>query len=115
VERISTALSNLVQNAVTYTPAGGHVTLSASQTDDGRVAFIVADTGVGIPPEHVPHVFDRFFRIPGQSDPAGTGLGLAIVKEVVTTHGGEIGVESELGRGTIFRLTLPAVGGRREF
>ena len=73
----------------------------------------VADTGVGIPPEYLPHVFDRFFRIPGQSEEAGTGLGLAIVKEIVTAHGGEITCESEPGKGTTFRITLPAVDGDR--
>jgi signal transduction histidine kinase len=110
VERMTTALRNLVQNAVTYTPAGGTVTMDARQTDDGRVELIVADTGVGISPEYLPHVFDRFFRIPGQSNPTGTGLGLAIVKEVVTTHGGTISVESEPGHGTRFQLILPSAG-----
>jgi signal transduction histidine kinase len=68
----------------------------------------VSDTGVGIPLEYQPHVFDRFFRIPGHSDEAGTGLGLAIVKEVVTSHGGEITCESEPGEGTKFKITFPA-------
>ena len=62
------------------------------------MVLTVADTGVGIPAEYLPHVFDRFLRIPGQSDEAGTGLGLAIVKEVVTAHGGEITCASEPGR-----------------
>ncbi|CAN5492152.1 hypothetical protein BH11PLA2_BH11PLA2_22450 [soil metagenome] len=110
VDRMATALGNLVQNAITYTPAGGHVTLSTNRTADDRVELTVSDTGVGIPVEHLPHIFDRFFRIPGQSNPAGTGLGLAIVKEVVTAHGGEIAVESEPGRGTCFRITLPPAG-----
>src|SRR5262249_53582076 len=79
-ERIEQALGNLLNNAVTYTPAGGKVTLSSSASDKG-VTLVIADTGVGIPAEYLPRVFDRFFRIPGQSDEAGTGLGLAIVKE----------------------------------
>jgi signal transduction histidine kinase len=108
-ERMELALGNLLNNAVTYTPAGGAVTLSAAAAD-GRVVLTVADTGVGIPAEHLPHVFDRFFRIPGQSDETGTGLGLAIVKEVVTAHGGEITCQSERGQGTTFRITLPARG-----
>jgi signal transduction histidine kinase len=106
-ERIEQALNNLLDNALTYTPSGGRVTLSATTTADGRIELSVADTGVGIAAEHIPHVFDRFFRIPGQSDPTGTGLGLAIVKEVVTAHGGEVTCESEPGKGTIFRVHLP--------
>jgi len=106
--RMEQALGNLLNNAVTYTPKGGRVTLSATAAPDGRVVLTIADTGVGIPPEYMPHVFDRFFRIPGQSDDAGTGLGLAITKEVVTAHGGEITCESEPGKGTTFRVTLPA-------
>ena len=106
--RMAQALGNLLNNAVTYTPAGGRVMLSASNSD-GRVVLTVADIGVGIPLEYLPHVFDRFFRIPGQSEESGTGLGLAIVKEVVVAHGGEIACESEPGKGTTFRITLPAV------
>jgi signal transduction histidine kinase len=109
--RIEQALGNLLTNAVTYTPTGGSVRASASATPDGKVVLTVADTGVGIPTEYQPHVFDRFFRIPGQSEEAGTGLGLAIVKEVATAHGGEITCESEPGKGTTFRMTLPAGGG----
>jgi signal transduction histidine kinase len=110
-ERIGQALMNLLNNAVTYTPAGGKVTLSAAPAGDGRVVLSVADTGVGIPPEYLPRVFDRFFRIPGHSDETGTGLGLAIVKEIVTAHKGEVTCESEPGKGTTFRITLPASGG----
>ena len=104
--RIGQALGNLLNNAVTYTPAGGTVALSASASD-GRVTLVIADTGVGIPADHLPHVFDRFFRVPGQGDETGTGLGLAIVKEIVTAHGGAVSVESEPGKGTTFRVTLP--------
>jgi len=68
----------------------------------------VADTGVGIPPEHLGHVFDRFARIPGHSRAGGAGLGLAIVREIVAAHGGSVAVESRPGAGTTFRLTLPA-------
>jgi signal transduction histidine kinase len=112
-ERLGQALGNLLNNAVTYTPAGGKVTLSASASD-GRVTLTVADTGVGIPAEYLPHVFDRFFRIPGQSDEGGTGLGLAIVKEIVAAHKGEVACESEPGKGTTFRITLPAAGAAHE-
>jgi signal transduction histidine kinase len=67
----------------------------------------VADTGVGIAPEHLSHVFEKFFRVPGQSRGQGTGLGLAIVREIAAAHHGRAGVESEPGRGTVFRLTVP--------
>src|SRR5581483_5041475 len=107
-DRIGQALGNLLTNAVTYTPPGGRVTLSATTTDN-RVTLTVADTGVGIPAEYLPHVFERFFRIPGQSDESGTGLGLAIVKEIVAAHKGEVTCESEPGKGTTFRIALPAL------
>lgn len=113
-ERIGQALANLLTNAVTYTPSGGRVTLSAEGTADNRVALTVADTGVGIPAVYLPHIFDRFFRIPGQSDETGTGLGLAIVKEIVTAHKGEVSCESEPGRGTTFRVVLPAWNGEEK-
>jgi signal transduction histidine kinase len=109
--RIEQALGNLLNNAITYTAPGGTVTLTASAAADGHVLLTVTDTGVGIPAEYLPYVYDRFFRIPGQSDEAGTGLGLAIVKEVVTAHGGAIACESEPGKGTTFRITLPAADG----
>ncbi|OWK47292.1 sensor histidine kinase [Fimbriiglobus ruber] len=108
LERMELAVRNLLENAVTYTPAGGSVTLTAAALKGSRVEISVADTGVGIPPEYLSHVFDRFFRVPGQSDPAGTGLGLAIVKEIVTAHRGEVTCESSPDRGTTFRITLPA-------
>jgi signal transduction histidine kinase len=67
----------------------------------------VADTGQGIAPEHLPHVFERFFRVPGHSRGGGTGLGLAIAREIVIAHGGTITCDSRPGAGTVFRLTLP--------
>ncbi|MBV9156976.1 MAG: PAS domain-containing protein, partial [Acidobacteriaceae bacterium] len=105
-ERIGQALTNLLNNAITYTPAGGKVTLSAAARD-GAVTLVVTDTGIGIPPEHLPRVFDRFFRIPGHSEETGTGLGLAIVKEIVSAHGGAVTCESAPEKGTTFRITLP--------
>jgi signal transduction histidine kinase len=107
-QRLGHALDNLLVNADNYTGTGGLITLSARATTDGRVELIVRDTGIGIAPEHMPHLFGKFFRIPGQTRGQGTGLGLAIVKEVVTAHGGEITCESELGHGTTFHLILPA-------
>jgi two-component system, NtrC family, sensor histidine kinase KinB len=105
--RVGAVLNNLVDNAITFTPPGGSVTLSAAAAGDGRVRLTVADTGIGIPAEHLPHLFEKFFRVPGGGRPGGTGLGLAIVREVVQAHGGEVAVESEPGRGTAFHVTLP--------
>jgi signal transduction histidine kinase len=105
-ERFGYALNNLVDNALTYTEAGGKVTLSAAAAD-GRVSFTVTDTGVGIPAEFLPYVFEKFFRVPDQSRGHGTGLGLAIVREIVTAHRGQVSCASEPGRGTAFHLTVP--------
>lgn len=106
VERIGHALRNLLDNALTYTERGGRVTLTAA-VDGDAVVVSVADTGCGIAAEHLPHVFEKFFRVPGQSRGSGTGLGLAIVHEIVIAHGGTISCESLQGTGTIFRLRLP--------
>jgi signal transduction histidine kinase len=103
---LSHALRNLLDNALTYTDRGGSITLAAEAGADS-VTISVADTGAGIPAAFVPHVFDRFFRVPGQSRGTGTGLGLAIVREIVLAHGGSITCASEPGVGTTFRLTLP--------
>jgi signal transduction histidine kinase len=104
--RIGHALNNLVANAITYTEPGGRVTLSARRVPEG-VELSVADTGVGIPPEHLDHVFDKFFRVPGRSRGQGTGLGLAIVHEIVTGHHGHVHAENGPDHGTVFRMTLP--------
>ena len=103
--RLGRALNNLLDNAVTYTEPGGKVTLSAAAAGD-RVRLSVSDTGIGIPADCLPHVFDRFFRVPGRDGTPGTGLGLAIVREVVAAHGGDITCESEPGRGTTFTIIL---------
>jgi signal transduction histidine kinase len=105
-DRLFQVFANLMGNAVKFTPSGGSIVVSASALD-GRVRFAVADTGPGIPPEHLPHVFDRFWqdrRTAGQ----GTGLGLSIVKGIVEAHGGEVGVWSAPGEGSTFTFTLPA-------
>ncbi len=109
-QRLGHALNNLLDNALTYSHAGGQITLSAA-AEAGEVVLSVADTGQGIAAEFVPHVFDRFFRIPGQSEAGGSGLGLAIVREIVTAHGGRIRCESTPGMGTTFRIYLPATPG----
>jgi heavy metal sensor kinase len=101
-------LTNLLNNAIKYTPEGGTVTLSLEVIDqEGRVA--VTDTGPGIPAEHLPHIFDRFYRVDsGRSrDAGGVGLGLNIAQWAAQTQGGRIEVESEVGKGTTFTLCLP--------
>jgi signal transduction histidine kinase len=108
--RLGNALRNLLDNALTYTDRGGKITLGAAAGPDA-VMLSVADTGVGIPAEFLLHVFEKFFRVPGQSRGSGTGLGLAIVNEIVTAHGGTITCESQPGAGTAFRLTLPVAAG----
>lgn len=108
--RLGNALRNLLDNALTYTDRGGRITLSASASAD-TVTLSVADTGIGIPLEHLSHVFEKFFRVPGQTRGSGTGLGLAIVHEIVTAHGGMISCKSQPGKGTVFSLTLPIVPG----
>jgi two-component system heavy metal sensor histidine kinase CusS len=101
------ALSNLVTNALAHTPPGGSVTLSASSNDQGaRVE--VADTGCGIPADHLAHVFDRFYRVDeARSLPGGAGLGLAIVRSIVELHGGTTEITSEPGQGTRVVLIFP--------
>src|SRR6266850_1165473 len=106
-ERIGHVFSNLVGNAVRYTPKGGSIELGAASID-GFVRFTVSDTGTGILKEYQDRIFEKFFQVPG-AGPKGTGLGLYIAKEIVSAHGGEIGVESETGRGSTFWFTLPAV------
>ncbi len=81
----------------------------AAQCDGDEVELSIADTGIGIPADALPHVFEKFFRVPGQSKGAGTGLGLAIVQEIVVAHGGTIACESRPGKGTEFRIRLPAL------
>jgi signal transduction histidine kinase len=107
-DRVRQVVSNLVQNALRVTPAGGRVEVRA-RTDDGRALVEVSDTGPGIAPEDLPHVFERTYlwRSSKGRVPVGTGLGLAIVRELVVALGGKIDVESTLGSGTTFRISLP--------
>jgi signal transduction histidine kinase len=104
--RLRQVLSNLLDNALRLTPAGGSVTLSAARSHE-YVELRVQDTGPGIPSEHLPHLFDRFWQ--GSREHRGSsGLGLAIVKGIVDAHGGRVFVESTVGEGTTFRLWIPA-------
>ncbi|GBD11247.1 Alkaline phosphatase synthesis sensor protein PhoR [bacterium HR23] len=108
-EKLLQALANLLDNAIKFTPAGGRVHLEA-RAENGEVAFIVEDTGMGIAPEHLPHIFERFYKAHRTPGDVGAGLGLAIVKHIAQVHGGRVGVESQEGRGSRFVLVLPAVG-----
>jgi PAS domain S-box-containing protein len=104
-DRLTQVLSNLVGNAITHTPRGGSVTLSAErQHDDVRIS--VSDTGVGISPEDLPRVFDRFWQS-RRTNRSGAGLGLAIARGIVRGHGGRIWIESVLGEGTAVHFTVP--------
>lgn len=111
-ERALQVLSNLLSNALRHTPAGGRVTLGAEKVNQ-EVVFSVEDTGPGIPEEHLPHIFERFYRIdPSRSrQDGGTGVGLTIAKGLVEAMGGRIWAESRLGQGSVFRFTLPLYTG----
>ncbi len=113
--RIRQVVSNLVENAITHTPDGGHVSVTLKSQNSGLALVTVSDTGTGISQEDLPHVFDRFYRV----DPSrnrgtgGAGLGLTIVKRLIEVHGGHIGVTSVPGSGTIFTFEIPFAGPSR--
>jgi signal transduction histidine kinase len=109
--KIRQALRNLIGNAIKYTPNKGTITLALEHSAD-MVNIEIRDTGYGIPASDLPHLFDRFYRVRnnGHDDIEGNGLGLAIVKNIAEGHGGNVTVESELGRGTCFSLQLPLIG-----
>ncbi|MDQ6679636.1 MAG: phosphate regulon sensor histidine kinase PhoR [Pseudomonadota bacterium] len=104
------AVTNLVNNAVRYTPEGGQVDVTWRIQADGSGELAVADTGPGIAREHLPRLTERFYRVDGSRsrETGGTGLGLSIVKHVVQRHGGELDIKSEPGKGSVFRLVFPA-------
>ena len=107
-DRIQQVLTNFLSNAVKFSPAGGEVVLGAGLQGHELVVW-VKDQGIGIAPEVLPKVFDRFFRVDNSTTRTigGTGLGLALVKEIITTHQGRVWVESALGQGSTFFFTLP--------
>ena len=107
-EALREILTNLFDNALRHTSRGGRLRVSAEAVDGG-IAVVVSDTGSGIPSEHLPRIFERFYRVdPGRSrSQGGTGLGLAIVKHLVEAHGGRVTAESTLGEGTTIRSTFP--------
>jgi signal transduction histidine kinase len=106
--KIRQALRNLIGNAIKYTPYGGTVTLSLEHKSN-MACIHIKDTGYGIPHTDLPHIFDRFYRVPnnGHADIEGNGLGLAIVKTTAEGHGGNVTVKSELGKGSFFTFSLP--------
>ncbi len=106
--RLRQALDNLIGNAIKYTPVGGTITVRAWEAER-QVTVLVQDSGVGIPRESLPRIFEKFYRVPAPEGGRipGTGLGLAIVKAVVEQHGGQVWVESEVGRGSTFGFSLP--------
>jgi signal transduction histidine kinase len=104
--RLEQALQNLASNALRHTPPGGRIRLGASRDAD-TVKLSVADTGVGIPAQHLPHVFDRFYKADQSRSQAGSGLGLSIVKAIVERHGGTVSVRSRPGE-TVFEIVVPA-------
>jgi signal transduction histidine kinase/HAMP domain-containing protein len=103
---IRQVFANLVSNALRFTMPGGSVTVGALQ-DGEFVRFYVEDTGTGIDPEHMEHLFEQFYRVPGQDMRSGAGLGLSIVKELVEAQGGTVAAESQPGKGSVFSFTLP--------
>jgi len=108
--QLAQAIGNLVANAIQYTPAGGRVSIEAGRNLD-RVWIAVEDTGSGISPQEVAHIFDPFYRGGrGQRFPQGLGLGLAIARDIARAHGGDLTVRSELGQGSRFTIDLPPAG-----
>jgi two-component system phosphate regulon sensor histidine kinase PhoR len=107
-EKLTEALTNLLENAVKYTPKGGEIGIEVT-SDDRRIEISVRDTGIGIPPKDLPRIFERFYRVDRarSREVGGTGLGLSIVKHIVEAHGGKVTVESRPGKGSTFTLSIP--------
>jgi len=105
--RLAQAIANLLDNAVKYTRAGGQVVIAAGTTD-GAARVTVTDTGIGISPDDLPHIWDRLYRGDRSRSERGLGLGLSLVKAIALAHGGRVSVESTPGRGSVFTLHLPA-------
>ncbi|MBE3574617.1 MAG: heavy metal sensor histidine kinase [Firmicutes bacterium] len=111
-DRLAQLFGNLIDNAIKYTPGPGHVTVRLGTSDTGRISAAevsISDTGIGIPPEHLPHVFQRFYRVDKarSRQMGGSGLGLSIARQVAEAHGGSIRIESTPGSGTTVRVRLP--------
>ena len=108
-EELRSAFGNIVSNAVRYTPDGGSISLAWREDASGG-RFEVSDTGLGVAPDHIPRLTERFYRVDKSRsrETGGTGLGLAIVKHILLRHGGHLDVQSEIGRGSTFSAVLPA-------
>ena len=108
--RLEQAFLNLLANAIKFNRPDGEVRVKITQHDDGRVAVLIADTGVGIPSQDLPRIFERFYRVDKarSRQVGGTGLGLSIVKHVIERMNGTVTVESQVGKGTTFQVLLPA-------
>ncbi len=106
-DKLKEVILNFVSNALKHTPRGGRITLSG-KTDSGNILIVVEDTGSGIAPENLPHIFERFYRIK-TDDAFGTGLGLDICRQIIEAHGGTVRAESELSKGSRFIVSLPAL------
>ncbi len=104
---IGRVLGNLIHNAIKFTPKNGQITIGAETTAD-KITVSVRDTGAGIPPEDLPRIFERFYKVDQARGKSGTGLGLAIARHVVEAHGGKIWAESKPGKGAVFFFTIPA-------
>jgi two-component system, OmpR family, sensor histidine kinase BaeS len=111
--RMHEVVVNLLTNALKFTPAGGMVTLQTRQADRESAQLVVSDTGIGIPPDELPHVAERFFRGQRSSEVAGSGIGLTIVAELIRAHHGELDFASTQGAGTKVTVTLPLADSRR--
>ena len=107
---LTVLLSNLLENAIRYSPQGGGIVVTGEALDQGAVRITVADQGIGIPADQLPRVFDRFYRTGQLPGVDGSGLGLYLYCEIARMHGGELSVESVLGQGSTFTLLLPAEG-----
>lgn len=105
--RLEQVLVNLIHNALKFTRPGGEITLTASPQPGGFICFLVHDTGVGIPTDDLPRIFERFYKIDRARSGGGTGLGLSISRHLVEAHGGKIWAESIEGRGSTFLFTIP--------
>jgi two-component system NtrC family sensor kinase len=108
--RLNQALSNLVSNAIKYTPEGGHISVTVCR-EDGQIAVKIEDDGIGISQDDLPHIFDKFFRVdrPETEGIIGSGLGLSIVKTIIEKHQGRVWVTSKVGEGTAFTVMLPTI------
>jgi signal transduction histidine kinase len=104
---IQRLLSNLLDNAIKYTPAGGRVEVCLTQSAGSGVTLAIRDNGVGIPEEELPRIFERFYRGDQSRSASGTGLGLSLARAIARAHGGDITVESRLHEGSVFTVTLP--------